>query len=146
MALGTVHSGIDVPHVREVHVIRDLIDTDPRNGLTGRVEVTNLLDFPALSRRRANDYLVATEAGPDGRNSSIHRTFSRKMAVHTGDLILARVNIMREGDGLLTRSNRSDLCCRYRFGGLVLSLYEGQRSKSRQRCGTAHEPSLGHTR
>ena len=111
----------DVPHVRKVDVVRDLVDPNPRNRLLIRPVIPDLLDLRLLPLIGPTDNLVAAETGSDRGDARIDRPLRREVAVLAVDLVLAGVNGMGERDRLgrfgLTVGDRH---CRT----TVLGLYE----------------------
>ena len=100
MAGRAVDLGGNMPHVRKMDVVRNLVDPNPRNGLLIRPIIPDLLDFRLLPFVRATDDLVATEACPDRWDSGIDGPLCREMAVLAVDLVHAGVNGMGERDRL----------------------------------------------
>src|SRR5678816_1771897 len=110
----TRHAGVHVTHVREVHVLRKLVDADPRNGFLGlaariRVVVEELLDFGALPRgdavdlrtvRTDFDLVVASEARADGGESGVRRLVRRVMTIQTVHPELLDLRRVRKVDRL----------------------------------------------
>src|ERR1700741_5018094 len=55
-------AGVDVPHVREVDVLRELVDADPRHRFLLVPECSELLNLRFVVRCRALHHRVATHA------------------------------------------------------------------------------------
>ncbi len=106
MALLALEAGVDVPHVREVRVVGDLVDADPRDGLAvlGVGVRVDLGDLGLLDRVRAPHDLVAPPAAGHGGNPGVHGALRRvvaELAVHVVlPLAAARVAVVGERDGL----------------------------------------------
>ena len=111
----------DVPHVRKMDVVRDLVDPNPWNRLLPRPVIPDVLDLRLLPFIGPKDDLVAPPAGRDRWDAGVDRPLRRKVAVLAVDLVLAGVNGMGERDRLgpfgLTVGDRH---CRT----TVLGLYE----------------------
>src|SRR5688572_5350925 len=98
----TGDAGIDVPHVREVHVVGHLVDAHPRNRLILRRELLELRDFRsfgAIGAPRADDR-VTPHAGAHGGESRIGRFVRGVVAVQAIHLQRHDVRIVREADWL----------------------------------------------
>src|SRR5262245_13011485 len=102
---------VHVPHVREVHVLGHLVNTNPRDRLAhaALVEVRQLLDLGALVRGmlagnrwtlRADDEVTA-HARADRGKTRIRGFVRRVVAVQTVQAEPLHVNRVREIDRLL---------------------------------------------
>src|SRR5690606_5870447 len=101
VALLTLQAGVDVTHVREVGVVRQIVDADPRNRLLLTPVGDELLHFRAVRRdQRRTARNVTAGAYLHGRNARIDRAIRRVVAVHAGNLVGARVYVVRKCDGL----------------------------------------------
>src|SRR2546426_10393193 len=60
----------------------------------------SLLDLGLVGRRRSRDELVTAEARLHRRDARLARDRHRRVAVHAGDAILARVNVVAKEDRL----------------------------------------------
>ena len=100
MAGRTVDFGSDVPQVRKMDVVRDLVDPNPGNRLLPLPVAPNVLDLSLLPFIRAQDELVTPPAGRDRRDTGIDRPLCREVAVLAVDLVLTGVNGVRERDRL----------------------------------------------
>jgi hypothetical protein len=144
VALGAIDLRGDVPHVRKVDVVGDLIYANPRNGLLVGPVLAYLGDLSLLPLVGTPYDLVAPDACPDRRNSGVNRPFRRKMAVLAIDPVDTGMNIMRKSDWLNDVGGRP--VRRFRFLRLtaVLSLNEHQRTQSGKRDDQCAYPSLCH--
>ncbi len=138
----------DVPHVRELHVIGNLIDTVPGNRLLPLGVPTKKLNL--LGVFAPGHEVVTTHASRNWRDSSPHRAFSRKVAVLAVDPVFAGVYVVGKSNRL-TRAPR--LLIGSRGGCLILNGWvflpakrrsESEREKTHDRQdgqGFAHDRS-----
>src|SRR5690606_39152327 len=89
---------VHVAHVRKMHVVRQVVDADPRDRyalLPVLLELANAGGVGA-EPRRAIGLQMAAGADLDAGDPRIDRLVRRVVAVHTGDLVHARVQVVRE--------------------------------------------------
>jgi hypothetical protein len=144
VAFGAIDFCGDVPHVRKMDVVGDLIYTNPRNGLLVGPVLSHLGDLGLLPLIGATDDLMAPDACPDWRNSGVYRPLCREMAVLAVDPVGSGMNIMWKSDWL------NDVGCRpvrrFRFlrRTAVLGLNKRQRTQDGERNDRCTYPSLCH--
>src|SRR5688572_21765010 len=92
--------GLDVAHVGEAHEPGERMDAHPLRRLALAPRVPNSLDLRLMRRRRAADQLMAAHARLERGNPGLARDRCRVMAVHAGDLVLSRMDVVAEKDRL----------------------------------------------
>ena len=90
------HALGNVTLVREVDEVRQFVNTNPLNRRPFAVMLLNLLNMGAV---RFNDR-VTVHAHIDGRHRSMTRLFDPHMAIGTGHLVIAGMQLMTEWNGL----------------------------------------------
>jgi hypothetical protein len=100
-------SGISshVSHMGESDMVGDLVDADPRNGLSPIPVVPELVHLLGIVPPLDDE--VTSHTGGDRRNACVHRTFRREVAVLAVDLEIACVGVVRERDGMDRRREGS---------------------------------------
>src|SRR5687768_586492 len=101
MTLLALEAGLDVTHVREVYVVRQIVNAHPRNRTLFLPVGSELLHTGSVrpDHRYATGQMT-TGAYLDGRNPGVDRTIGRGVAIHAGDLIGTGVKLVGESDGL----------------------------------------------
>ena len=92
----TRYSGVDVAHVGKVHVLRELVDSDPRYRLLPGPEAGELL-YLGLGR---SDNGMASHAGTDRGETGIGRFVGGEMTVDAVHLQRPDMNRMGKCNGL----------------------------------------------
>src|SRR2546425_6121340 len=118
---------LDVPHVGEAHEPRERVDPDPLGRLLPDPGLLDLLDLGLVGRCRSRDELVTAEAGLHRGDTRLARDRHRGVAVHAGDAILTRVNVVAKKDrlaGTLEPARVADDA--RRAGFLRLAILRGQ--------------------
>ncbi len=142
MAFGAVDLSGNVPHVREVDVVRDLVDPNPRNRLLIPGKVHKLLDLGLLPFVGPTNERVAAHARPDRWDAGSDRPLRREVTVLAVDSVHAGVDGMRERD----RLGQIDLTVGDRRRTTVLRLYQRRKGQEDEQKGEGDEgcanPSL----
>ena len=96
MALLTGDTRADMRAVVEVDVVRQGVDALPHNGLVGLEGCNHALDFGFVGPRDR----VAVHAGFHGGNPGVARALGPGVAVQAGNVVVASMQAVGEGDGL----------------------------------------------
>ena len=91
----------EVPHVRKVDVIGDLIYANPRDGLLVGPVFADLRDLRLLQLCGPADDLMAPYAGPDRRHPGVYRSLCREVTELAVDPVYSSMNVMRKSDWLI---------------------------------------------
>src|SRR3989441_3731372 len=91
---------LDMALVREAHEARQRVHARPHGRLLVDPRLSDLFDRRLIGLGRTADYLVTAEAGLHGGDPRLARDGHRAVAIQTGDLILAGVDVVAEKDGL----------------------------------------------
>src|ERR1700680_3059876 len=96
----TSHARVHVAHVREVNVLRKLVDADPRHGLFLVPETRELLNFRLVPFRGSGHDGVAAHASTDCGEPRVERLICGEVAVEAVHLQRIDVNRVAERDRL----------------------------------------------
>src|SRR3989475_722978 len=91
---------LNVPHVGKAHEPGERVDPDPLGRLLPDPGLLDLLDLGLVGRRGTRDELVTAEARLHRGDTRLARDRHRGVAVHAGDAILTRVNVVAKKDRL----------------------------------------------
>src|ERR1043166_3157992 len=91
---------LDVSHVREVDEAGHRMNPEPLGRLSLAPRVADFLDLRLVRRRGSTHELVASHAGLQRGHPRLTRDGRREMAIHAGDLVLTRMNVVAKEDRL----------------------------------------------
>ncbi|CAM6053623.1 unnamed protein product [Sphagnum tenellum] len=93
----TRHAFCNVPLMRKIDVIRELVDPDPLNGFTGVIGCSHLLN----QRTVGLHHIMTVHTDIERRNCCVSRFLYSRVAVLAGNLSDSGVKLMTERNGLL---------------------------------------------